>query len=517
MEKRMLIVGAGIAGLSTGCYARMNGFTTTILEMHSIPGGLCTAWTRKGYTFDTSMHMLVGSKGGPLRKMWEELGVVGDREFHYHEEVCRIESREQNLTICTDATRLRERLLELSPDDAALIRQFIRLVSGRDMMGALSLEPPELGGPASKAKMLWSILPLVPTFLRWGKQTIQEFAERFRDPFLRDAVRFFMDSPGWPMVRFPMAAMSGMLRSGVEDAGVPLGGSKKAIDDMAAYYRRLGGEVHYQACVEEIIIEGDRAVGVRLSDGTEHRADVVVWAADGYTAIFDMLGGRYTDDSIRSMYEEWIPVLPLVQVLLGVARDMSGEPYRLILEAENPITIAGQEHRWLTFIQRGFDPSMSPPGKSAIEVWYATDYDYWAALAKDRVAYKAETERIADETIAELNRRWPGLADEVEMVDVPTPVTYERYTGNRRGSPDGWYMTPENMMKQTPLRSLPGLSSFQMVGQWTAPFTGTVMAALSGRQLVELLCAREGRAFSTLPAPSAPYGPGAKKSPTTTR
>ena len=51
------------------------------------------------------------------------------------------------------------------------------------------------------------------------------------------------------------------------------------------------------------------------------------------------------------------------------------------------------------------------------------------------------------------------------------------------------------MMKQTMLRSLPGLSRFYMVGQWTVPFSGTVMAALSGRQLVQWLCKQDGRAF----------------------
>jgi hypothetical protein len=52
------------------------------------------------------------------------------------------------------------------------------------------------------------------------------------------------------------------------------------------------------------------------------------------------------------------------------------------------------------------------------------------------------------------------------------------------------------MMNQSPVRALPGISDFYMVGQWTAPFTGTVMAALSGRQLVELLCRQDGKAFA---------------------
>ena len=65
MEKKVLIAGGGIAGLSAGCYALMNGFDTSIFEMHSIPGGLCTAWERKGYRFDLSMHFLTGSCSGP--------------------------------------------------------------------------------------------------------------------------------------------------------------------------------------------------------------------------------------------------------------------------------------------------------------------------------------------------------------------------------------------------------------------------------------------------------------------
>jgi len=81
------------------------------------------------------------------------------------------------------------------------------------------------------------------------------------------------------------------------------------------------------------------------------------------------------------------------------------------------------------------------------------------------------------------------------VVDVPTPVTYKHFTGNWKGSPDGWYITPENLMDMQPLRNLPGLEDLFMVGQWTMPFTGTVMAALSGRQVIQIMCKKEGKKF----------------------
>ncbi|MCK4323768.1 MAG: NAD(P)/FAD-dependent oxidoreductase, partial [Armatimonadetes bacterium] len=56
MDKSIIIIGAGIAGLSAGCYARMNGYRTTIFEMHDKPGGLCTSWKRRGYTIDGCLH-----------------------------------------------------------------------------------------------------------------------------------------------------------------------------------------------------------------------------------------------------------------------------------------------------------------------------------------------------------------------------------------------------------------------------------------------------------------------------
>src|SRR5512147_1558657 len=111
MEKRMVIIGAGVAGLSTGCYALMNGYKTTIFEMHKIPGGLCTAWKRKGYTFDISMHMLVGSRSGPLHTMWRELGAVQGREFHYHDEMVRVESGDRTIAYGTDRAALERQML----------------------------------------------------------------------------------------------------------------------------------------------------------------------------------------------------------------------------------------------------------------------------------------------------------------------------------------------------------------------------------------------------------------------
>jgi phytoene dehydrogenase-like protein len=493
-DKSVLIVGAGMAGLSAGCYARMNGYKATLLEMHNIPGGLCTAWKRKGYTFDISMHMLTGSKGSAFHRMWQELGVMENRHFHYHSEMCTVESGEKKLSYCTDAARLEQQMVALSPADAELSREFARLVGGPDMMGAASLDAPELISPLAKAGLFFRILPLLSTFRRYGKQTVQEFAARFTDPFLREAVRMFIDGPGWPMLRMPMVGLAGFLKSSVSEGGVPIGGSQQVAFTIAERFKKLGGELRLKTRVTGVLVEGERVKGVRLDDGSELRADEIIWAADGHTLIYDLLGGRYIDQRIRTMYEKWTPVLPVVQVCLGVARDMTKEPARVTFRLDKPITVAGKEFPWLGVIHHSFDPTMAPAGKSAVEVWYASEAGYWEKLAADRPKYEAEKQRIAEETISVLDKRWPGFRQQVEVVDVATPATYVRYTGNWQGSPDGWYITPETM-RSNPVNRLPGLAGLWTAGQWTAPFTGTVIAALTGRQVIQLLCKQDGRKF----------------------
>ncbi len=77
MDRTMIVIGGGTAGLSAGCYAHMNGYKTTIVEAEDTPGGLCTSWRRKGYLFDASVNGLAGSApGSPLYRLWEEIGVV---------------------------------------------------------------------------------------------------------------------------------------------------------------------------------------------------------------------------------------------------------------------------------------------------------------------------------------------------------------------------------------------------------------------------------------------------------
>jgi len=125
-EKSIIIIGAGVAGLAAGCYARMNGYRATIFELHELPGGLCTAWERRGYIFDGCIHYLFGSgESQPFYDMWMELGAIQNRPMVDHTEYQRITDGRDTLTVHTDPDLLQRHMLSLSPEDASLIRSFV--------------------------------------------------------------------------------------------------------------------------------------------------------------------------------------------------------------------------------------------------------------------------------------------------------------------------------------------------------------------------------------------------------
>ncbi|MCK4889961.1 MAG: NAD(P)/FAD-dependent oxidoreductase, partial [Candidatus Aminicenantes bacterium] len=129
MGNRVKIIGAGIAGLSAGCYLQMNGYETEIYELHNIPGGLCTGWERMGYTFDGCVHWLVGSSPeNNFYPLWNELINMKKQKFVDHEIYNRIWDKNGNkyIDFYTDVDKLESELLEKAPEDESLIISFTR-------------------------------------------------------------------------------------------------------------------------------------------------------------------------------------------------------------------------------------------------------------------------------------------------------------------------------------------------------------------------------------------------------
>ena len=502
--KSIAIIGGGIAGLCAGCYAQMNGYQSRIYEMHDLPGGLMTAWERKGYTIDYCIQWLVGSSpGSSMNKLWREVGLLRDRQIVDLDIWAEYEAADgRRVTLWRDLDRLEAHLCEVSPPDAEFIRRMLkdtRRLARVDLPS--DLPPRELMRFRDTLRVGPRMVPWVLSARRWGKLTIGDLTARFQSPLLRDAILSLMPAPIGAMALLGTMAW---LHAG--SAGYPLDGSLPLARNVEQRYLELGGEMRCDTRVSRILTErtggADRVTGVELADGAQEPAEIVISAADGHATIYEMLGGAYLDDELRGVYErDALPLFyPILFVGVGVARDFADEPQRisgLRFALDEPIGAGAADNRRLEARIFNFDPALAPEGKAVITSALEADGPYWIELReRDRQKYNAEKARIGDSVVRALDRRYPGLKDQVEMVDVATPATTVRYTGNWRASFEGWMPTPGYLMKGLP-RRLPGLDDFYMVGQWVQPGGGLPTGVMTAREVLQLVCKRDRVPFRT--------------------
>lgn len=502
-RKSILIIGAGMGGLAAGIYGQANGFQTTIFEAHALPGGQCTAWRRKGYTFDACVHSLNGFKPHTrVNRFWQELGAMPCELVERNEFVSALLPDGTYFHNYFDLEKLETHLKGLAPEDSAVIAEYIQ--------GIRSFLSPDDWFGITNFGTVWEKLAVMPFFLsklKYFRHTMGSFGERFKHPLLRKAFPLLRYSiPGVPLFGY-LAEHSSYIYG---DTGWPRGGGLAWSRNIAARYEQLGGTIHYRQKVVKILTENDRACGVELEDGARHTADYVISNADGRKTILELLGGRYMNGRVSRYCEPFSEdggVSPAVLVCLGVKRDLSAYPSALILFLERPEEIGGHTCEHLHMQIYGFDPSLAPAGKGIIKVELFGKPSYFSRLCADPAAYQAAKDRIAEQVIALLEKPFPGLRADLEVVDVSTLRTWECYMGGTQGHNN----YPRKYADLTDIRNvldfmfglnrmytLPGLKNFYFAGQWVTSMGSLFSNALSGRTVVEKICRKCGVKFQTV-------------------
>ena len=413
-----------------------------------------------------------------------------------HQQYGLIESQDGKIfTFFSDIDHLEQHMLEFAPEDKIVIHDFAKTVRAFGKMDMPVDKAPELCGFFDNVKMV-KMLPYLNSMRKWTKVSGSDFTRRFKNPFMREVLDAMLVGDFDIPMMFMLMTFAWLDR---KMAGYPVGGAIYLANTIEKRYLDLGGELFKSSRVEKILVENNRAVGIRVAGGQEHRGDVIISAADGHTTIFEMLEGKYMDEQARGYYNNPQLFPPLVYIGLGVARsfeDIAPSVTGLNFPLEEPIKIAGKENRRMGIQIYNFDPTLAPQGKTVLKTQFNTDYDYWKKLRQQPELYRAEKEQIANQVINCLDKRFHGLAAKVEMHDVATPITWERYTGNWRGSYEGWFLRDMGFMTRMK-KTLPGLDNFYMAGQWVEPGGGLPTAAMSGRNVSQIICKKDKRPFIT--------------------
>jgi len=483
--KKVIVIGSGIAGLSAGIYAQKCGFDVTILESHSIAGGICTSWKRGGYLFEGGMHWLGGSSPKePMHKMWRYVGALDDSvRITYFDPIIEYKHEGTPIRIYRDVDATERHLLELSPDDSMEIKKFCnnirKLIHLNDPITDIK------GVKVTKRNRrslsaLFSLLPVIRIMSAYAKVSVEQYATRFAHEGIRE---MFGAMPGHEQGIAMLMMTLGSLARG--DGGFPQGGSLPFAGRMAKKFTSLGGEILYNTPAEKVMMENNKAVGV-MAGGRRMPADAVIIASDTMAAdrFFDAPLKAPWLDEMRKVTEPTAAVF----VSLGINADLRHYPERPLFMLKKPIQISNITIKSLLLANYAADPAYSPEGKSVITAQLPGDtYDYWKKLKEDGgEKYAQEKKRIGNEVIAEIAALMPEADGKVDVCDVATPLTYERYCGNWKGS---WMtaITPNTKFKAYPA-AIKGLDGLYFAGQRMLPPGGIPTALMTARTAVQHLC-----------------------------
>ncbi len=529
-RESMLIIGGGLGGLSTGCYAQMNSYQTHILEMHELPGGCCTSWERGDFTFDWCISWLLGSgPGNEMHQIWREIGGL-DGKVVRHPEIFNIVtlSDGRSVRFYSDPDRLEKHLKEVAPSDAKMIEEFCQGL--RQFIKCLKvypfLRPVGLMRPMERWRMLASFIPYFNLIRKTISTKMTDYSARFKDPLLREAFNFILyeKHPNFPVLPFYFQLAAHATHS----AGVPEGGSLGLAKSIEKRFFSLGGRISYNSKVEKILVKDDTAIGVRLTDGREYFADIVVAACDGYSAVMKMLEGRYLNDTYKKLYTDSIHKPEMIfpgyfTLFLGLKKDFPNGEYctTYLIEKELAALLPGIRHPSINVqFRSALYPELAPKNQAMIYLSYFCDIGPWREQVEgdEQVSRKSRGQEIhtlpvrrgqnyhalkkktAELLIDFLDQKIPGLKDAIIIRDITTPLTQVRYTSNYDGSVLGWqpFVESGESLEEEVKRHGPGLvglKNFYFSGVW-ATTGGLIRAATAGRHVMQFICRDDKKTFT---------------------
>lgn len=478
--KKVVVIGAGIAGLTAATLLAKAGFDVTVLENNSVVGGMCSSWTRNGYVIDNCIHWLTGTKDGTaMNELWREIGALGDDIPIYRKEMfCSVEQDGQTITLWRDKERTRREMIALSPEDEAEINKFIDSVALAETMD-VPVKPIDAMSLREMMSVLKSLAPTAKALGRYRKMNVTDLAARFKHPLIGKVFTHYLPD-GYLVSAFLVSYATVTAGNG----DIPLGGSLAMARRIADTFVKYGGNLRLNTPVKVVVLDKSLAKGVLTDSGEFVAADVVVCACDPSFTFGNLLPQKYMPKSLAKLYKnrKGFPVnsgFHVAYAVDGVFGELEGT--RSI--DCSPFTVGTRKITSLPLQSYDYDPSFAPQGKCVLQsniIQTEEDFDYWINLRNNDAEYKRVKAQTAQEAMQKVVERYPNLQGKISVLDVWTPATYARRSHAYKGA----FMSFMETAKATRgmiSDKIKGLKNVYMANQWLMSAGGLPTAASMGK------------------------------------
>ncbi|MFC1496455.1 phytoene desaturase family protein [Candidatus Margulisiibacteriota bacterium] len=460
----VIVIGSGLGGLVCANYLAKAGKSVLVIEQHLKPGGYCTSFKRKDYTFDAAVR-LIGSCGNyeliglALRGIDVNINFIKRNPLPLFFEQEKIE-------IPFEMEKLKDQLKPIAQDDN-LDKIFLDLKK--------SWRQIQKNNPADSG------------FVRLSGISFKEYISGIvKSGRLADVFSSYSPIIGGDASLLSAQAVLGLVGSYLLDGTYQIaGGAQNLSDLLTESLQNKGGSIIFSSLVNKIAISEGAVSGIEIGKKRVGCSNVVS-GVDALQTFFSMLGKQYLDqefiDRIKSM---------------KTGRDI----FTMYLGIKNSKIIEDFEgyyfSNWNIAEQDKFIMTLEVPSKLDRSICQGNDsiaiVSCYIPKNLDKIKdWKKKGEEIKNKLLLRLEKMIPEIREQVEVIEYATPETYYKYTLNHNGSAFGWdhipgQTGPDRLANQTPIKGL------YLTGHWTQPGGGSMNAILSGRMTSSMIlkCLKE--------------------------
>ena len=415
-----VIIGAGIGGLVCGCYLAKAGMKVLICEQYSKPGGYCTSFKRRGFTFDTAAHCFGGyRKGGMTRRIFEDLEIDKEIKIIRADPLAIIITPDYKVSFWTDLDETIKGLQTSFPDESNNIRNFFYFLTNPD--------------PLSFAKIR-----------NW---TFKDLLDQY---FTNNRLKSILSFPLLGVRGLPPSLLSAFVGTKlfseffVDGGYYPESGIMQDIPDaLAGKIKEFGGELWLSSPVKKIRLKNNKVTGIVLENGDFKQSKYVISNCDARQTFLELLEGGNVNKEFHTQLKNMVPSISYFILHLGMDRYFES--------TLSPVASIG------FFMHYDLETAYLAAQKCNINGFgghlLCISHDKSSILALIPMAYKNkkywnDNKQKFLECLFEQIERYtiPDISKHVIYKEAATPHTLYENTLNYKGAGFGWAGTPSQLM-----------------------------------------------------------------------
>jgi prolycopene isomerase len=485
----IVIIGAGMAGLTCGCLLAQKGLKVLMIEKNRKVGGCCASFQKEGFSFDLSVQSLGEcQEGGRVWRILKQLNLLDQirfiplepaREYHFPDrrvsQSSRMETHIENLSSLFPGER--KGIKEVYAALGKIFEEFSNIRSSLNWF-----EPS-------------SFLSRYPLLSRYKDKTYGELLNEFiSHPFLKTLLSIRSSYALLPPEEISAVGMAGIEMSYFHYGVSCVDGKVEQLPiKMGEALEKMGGQILRGHEVQQILMDKKKAIGVRLKNGQEMTGKAVISNVDAHHTFSELIGENHIPSGFRSKLKGMTPSLSYFILYLGIEGGLDELPV-----SNNEVFFEGQLQKEFEFLYENrisenapfyllapskVNPSHAPRGKNTLCLSCKVSYRFspdWDRKTKDELS-----QRLIHRASAFI----PNLEKRILIKIETTPKTIEQWTGNRWGAAYGWAQVPRQSGIYRLPRTAP-IPNLFLTGHWTSPGGGIAGVVASGELTAEAVLNR---------------------------